>query len=365
VRNCPGPSLAFLATFGVAAAAAAQSGNIEPVPMREALSPEPDCKSSLSGAIDRAEPHMGTIVRLRILVTDDGPECAALDDAMGRAFLEIARLERLLSEWKPGTELTAVNNAAGEAPVVVSAEVLDLVMRSLHFAELTDGAFDPTFAALWGLWTFGEDGVNRPPDAAELEQRRRLVDWRKVRVDRDKSTIFLPEPGMKIGLGGIAKGYAADRVAEVLRAAGVDNYVLHLGGETVIRDVSWDGDVRAGIRDPRGPGTFAFFTWQGAVNTSGDYERFFRHEGVRYHHIIDPATARPARKTRSATVLSGSATDADALATALFVLGPERGLALIERLPDTEAVVVGADNRVWLSSGVPADLQLSAPTDAP
>jgi len=325
--------------------------------------PPPDCEVAPGEIMERTEAHMGTYATLRVRIPERGPACDVVDKTMSESFAEVARLEQLLSEWRQGTELTAVNNAAGGTPVAVSDEVFALVERAFDYAARSDGAFDPTFASLWGLWTFGEDGVHTLPDPAEVERRRALVGWRAVKLDPQRKTVHLPTTGMKLGLGGIAKGWAVDKVVARLRAAGAHDFVVQLGGETFVEGELRPGASKVALRDPRGAGPFATLTWQGAVNTSGDYERFFMQDGVRYHHIIDPATARPAVRTRSATVLARDATSADALATAVFVLGPEQGIALVESLPGVEAIVVAADNRVWLSSGVPDDLELVPPSD--
>jgi thiamine biosynthesis lipoprotein len=325
----------------------------------------PACDRAPEGWFERAERHMGTYVRVGFAVPRADLDCQALDVMAATAFAEFARLEDLLSEWREGTQLAAVNAAAGERGVVVDEELFSLIERARDFAARSHGAFDPTFAALWGLWTFGDDGVNAVPDQAELERRRALIGWERIVVDPDTRSVFLPEAGMKIGLGGIAKGYAVDRAVDRLRDAGIDDLIVQAGGETFLAGRPRGRAPQAGVRDPRGPGPFAIVEHAGAINTSGDYERFFVVDGVRYHHLIDPATARPARRARSATVLADDATTADALATAVFVLGPVRGMALIEATDGAEAIVVGADNRIWLSSGVPDGVELQPPSDGP
>lgn len=305
---------------------------------------------------------MGTTVEIGI-----SGDASGADEACAAVFAEFARLESLVSEWRPETELGRVNEYAGRAPVPVSGEVFALIERALAVSELTGGAFDPTFAALWGLWTFGDDGVTKRPAAEAVEARLRLVDWRKVRLDRAGRSVFLPERGMKLGLGGIAKGYATDRAVAILRERGFRNFSLKAGGELFVSGRRGSRPWRVGIRDPRGPDAFAALDLaDSAFNTSGDYERFFFDEGVRWHHIIDPATGHPAHRSRSATVLAPDALRADALDTALFVMGPEAGIRLAESLPDVEAAIVGSDGRLYLTTGLAGRLEVYfAPTNAP
>ena len=305
---------------------------------------------------------MGTLVEIGVAgqVVDFEGACVAV-------FAEFARLEGLFSEWRPESELGRVNASAGVVPVAVSPEVFAILERALDISALSNGAFDPTFAAMWGLWTFGDDGVKTRPTAAAVESRRRLIDWRKVQLDRKASTVFLPEKGMKLGLGGIAKGYATDRAVAILRDRGVRDFSLKAGGELFVSGHRGTRLWRVGLQDPRGRDPFAAIDLtDSAFDTSGDYERFFFDEGERWHHIIDPATGYPARRSRSATVLAADALTADALDTALFVMGPAEGIALAERLPGVEAAIVGSDGRLYVTSGLVERLDVfHAPTNAP
>jgi thiamine biosynthesis lipoprotein len=165
-------------------------------------------------------------------------------------------------------------------------------------------------------------------------------------------------------LGGIGKGYAVDRAVAVLRAAGVRDFLVQAGGDMYAGGINGDVAWRLGIQDPRGPGgeSFASLDLSDATfSTSGDYERFFEKDGVRYHHILDPRTGQPARGVRSVTVVTATATAAEGLSKGIFILGPERGLALVERLPDADAVIVTADNQVLVSSGLRGRLTLKRP----
>jgi FAD:protein FMN transferase len=312
--------------------------------------------------IRRAHPAMGTFVQ----ITARGvPEERALP-IFERAFSEIDRLEAMMSEWKPSSPLSQVNDGAGRAAIAVDRELFDLVALSLEWSKKSGGAFDPTFAALWGLWTFGDDGVHKRPDPAVLAERRKLIDFRSVRLDSAKGTIFLSKPGMKLGLGGIAKGYAVDRAVAILRSAGLEHFVVKAGGELYAAGRNGDRPWTVGLQDPRGPEPIATLEIQDrAFDTSGDYYRYFFEGGTRYHHIIDPATGEPARKSRSASVFAKDCTTADALSTAAFILGPVKGLKLAESA-GAEAVIIGSDNRVYVSKGLREKVKMiKAPTDAP
>ncbi len=294
----------------------------------------------------------------------------ASDDARAAAGAVIGlfqRLETELSEWREASPLAEVNRRAGGAPVAVPPDLLALVGRSLEIAERTGGAFDPTWAALWGLWDFDAEEPALP-DPEELARRAALVDYRKAQLDSAARTIHLPEPGMKIGLGGIAKGYALDRAAELLRARGHQDFLIVAGGQVYAGGRRDGRPWRIGIRDPRGDATdaFALLDLEGGLSssTSGDYESYFELDGVRYHHILDPRTGYPTRGLTSATVVAADATLADALSTALMVLGPDRGLALAEEWPGVEAVVVGEGGELRTTSELAGRLEILNPPRA-
>ncbi len=305
---------------------------------------------------------MGT----RVEITVSGVSEKHAEAAVTLAFAELDRLEAMMSEWKGDSPLSKVNASAGGAAAAVPEELFAVIERSLAVARETDGAFDPTFAAMWGLWTFGDDRVTRVPDGKVVEERRKLIDWTKVELDPAKKTVRLTEKGMKLGLGGIAKGYATDRVAEILRSNGVSRFAIKAGGDLYVSGRPGAKAWRVGIQDPRGHGPFAVLDLEDAAfSTSGDYERFFWQDGVRWHHILDPDTGYPARRSRSVTVLASDAFTADGYDTAIFVMGPEKGLALAEQ-KGIGVVIVGSDNRVHVSSRLRETLDLlRRPTDGP
>ncbi len=272
----------------------------------------------------------------------------------GQIVLDVFRdVESRMNEWKAGSALSDINVAAGGAAVTAPADLRDLIRRGQEIGRRTHGAFDVSWAALWGLWDFRAEPP-RLPDAGEMHRRVALVDYRKVELDDDAGTVRLPLAGMKLGLGGIAKGYALDLAARRLRAAGIRNFLLSAGGQVMAGGDKQGRAWRVGIRDPRGAIDDFFGLLEVrdlSVSTSGDYERFFVIDGLRYHHIIDPRTGAPARGLRCATVMTADGTLADALSTAVMVLGRERGLAVIETWQGVEAIVVDDQGKVHATSG--------------
>jgi thiamine biosynthesis lipoprotein len=235
-------------------------------------------------------------------------------------------------------------------------DLLDLLETSKRISAETDGAFDVTWAALWGLWRF--DGSERVPTREEVATKLALVGWRDLEIDRPAGTAYLRREGMAVGLGAIGKGYALDLCARELRSRGYADFLLYAGGQVYAAGQKPVGPWQIGVQDPRGPPGEFFATLSlrdASASSSGDYERFFIKDGVLYHHIIDLRTGYPARASRSATVLAKDATWADALSTTCFILGPERALALAHRL-HFEVLLVDAAGRVQVSDGMKASV---------
>lgn len=248
------------------------------------------------------------------------------------AFREVDRLEGLMSEWRPDSPLSRINAHAGGAAQVVPPELFDLIALAVRIAEQTEGAFDISWAALRGLWDFKADPPRLPPRGA-FDRQRALVDYRKIRLDPQARSVALTEPGMALGLGGIAKGYAIDRVSALLRQAGFEHFIVDGGGDLYLAGQKGEGlSWEVGVNHPRAPQLLAVLpVTDRAVVSSGDYERFFEIGTTRYHHIIDPTTGWPATESVAVTLISRDATTADALATATFVLGPQRAPAILQR----------------------------------
>jgi thiamine biosynthesis lipoprotein len=294
---------------------------------------------------------------------------AGVRRAFGAAVTEIRRIEALMTTWRSDSELSQVNAAAGSGKaVVVGPETFDVVKEALHASEMSGGAFDITFESLHGLWKFDQDLDPHPPTDAQIKERLGNVDYHHVHLDPAARSIALDKAGVKVSLGGIAKGYAVDRAAKVLTDAGLTSFYVQAGGDLFAKGTKPDGtDWSAGIRDPRGPEGkyFAILPLHDhAFSTAGDYERSYVVDGKRYHHIIDPKTGKPATASRSVTIWAPTALLADEIDDAVFILGPDKGLALVESLDDVGAVIVDAKNRVYISKRLEGRLRITGvPTD--
>ena len=290
---------------------------------------------------------MGTRVEVRLWHEDAGQARALIEASMA----EIDRIERSMSTYIAASELSAVNAGAAEQPVAVSRELFALVERALELSAQTDGAFDITYDSIGRLYDY-RSGVY--PDAQQIESGLPTIDYRHVILDADNLTIRFSRPGVRINLGGIAKGYAVESVIRQLREAGVQSALASAGGDTRLLGDRGNGPWIIGVRDPDDQdGLVTKLALEDeAISTSGDYERFFIEDGVRYHHILNPATGKSAGQVRSVTVIGPDATLTDGLSTSVFVLGPEAGLALIESLDGYEAMIIDTGYRVRLSSGL-------------
>jgi thiamine biosynthesis lipoprotein len=292
---------------------------------------------------------MGTLVTITAVAKNE----AVAQAAATAGFAEIHRLEELLSTWIPASELSRVNTSAGVRPVSVSPETLAVVQNALQVAEMTNGGFNIAIGPAVDAWNV--IGSQRIPTESELDELRPFVNLQAVHADVRAQTIFLEKSGMRIDVGGIGKGYAADQAAEALRKAGAVAGVVALSGD--IKTFGRLPDEKLfpiGIQHPRQDGSV--LVWidlqDEAISTAGDYERFFERDGVRYHHILDPRTLQPARGCQSVTVIAREGVWADGLDTGIFVMGAELGMRLVEALPDVEAIIVDADGRLLVSSGL-------------
>ena len=302
-----------------------------------------------SSVVTRAQMQMGTLVKITAVARSESVAQAAA----AAGFAEIRRLEELMSTWIPTSELSRVNTSAGVMPVHVSSETLTVIQRAIQVAEMTDGGFNIAIGPAVDAWNVIEG--RRIPTESELEALRPLVDLQAVHVDVGKQTIFLEKAGMRLDVGGIGKGYAADQAVEALQRAGAVAGVVALSGDIKTFGRLPDGKLfPVGIQHPRKDGSvLAWIDLQDeAISTAGDYERFFEREGVRYHHILDPRTLQPARSCQSVTVIAHEGVWADGLDTGIFVMGAELGMQLVEALPDVEAIIVDHEGHVHVSSGL-------------
>ncbi len=296
--------------------------------------------------VEETRSLMGTQVTITILAHDGRLSGELAYAAAESAFVEIERIEQLAYR----RELKRLNNMAGYDPAPVGSELNDLIFHAFYLSELTGGAFRPDIGPLVRLWGFGTDSA-RVPLWWQIDRRIEIMDS-TLFVQESDELARLDPVGASLELGGVAKGYAVDRACWVLEDLGVTSGMVWAGGDLKVIGQKPDGSRwRIAVRHPRDPAEYLTVLEldSGAVATSGDYERYFEEDGVRYHHILDPATGYPARKSISATVVHGSCMEADALATALFVLGPQEGIALMDRL-DTPGMVVGDDEEVYRTS---------------
>jgi len=268
--------------------------------------------------------------------------------AIDRAYSELARIDRLMSEWRPDSPISQVNAAAGQHAVRVPAELRELLQRSIHYSEITEGTFDVTWRGMGAIWHF--DDQFQVPSAAAVAAARRNIDYRAIQITGD--SIYIPK-GVNIGLGGIAKGYAIDRAAQILSKSGFFESLIDGGGDVLVSGRPGGRDWRLGIQDPRrehGEIVGVADVSGMALVTSGDYERFRIVNGIRYHHIIDPRTGWPANASISVSVMSHSAEQGVVLAKGIFILGPTRGLDLARRA-GVEAMLIDPQQRQYFTSG--------------
>jgi FAD:protein FMN transferase len=297
----------------------------------------------------RDEAIMGTAIRVELWCEDAARGAAAIDAVMA----EMHRIDAAMSPHKPDSELSRINLLAHRGPVELSAEMFLLLVQAHRFSLISQGAFDITYASAGCLYDY-RAGV--APDEATLARARAAIGWRNLDLDaRTRSVRFLRE-GMRIDLGGFAKGHAVDNAAAILARHGIHHAHVAAGGDSRVI-----GDRRGrpwfiGVRDPRQADALVATLplVDTAISTSGDYERFFEADGVRHHHIVDPATGRSPSSVRAATVLAADGLTCEALSKALFVLGAQRGIELIETLEGVDAIAVDAAGALHCSKGLSA-----------
>ncbi len=343
-----GTSMALIVLVVWALGSSACHGPDEPVDREASKAAQTSQHSSPQPQIVAVDAvKMGTRFDIQVAHHDQAAAASAID----AAYEEIDRLEELLSEWREDSQISEVNRQAGQGPLSVGPELLEVVTRALELSQLTDGAFDITFATCGHLWSVGQQRI---PSEQEIADCLPHIDYRNVVVDQEESTIELIGERTRIGIGAIGKGYGVDRAAQVLSDRGIDDFIVDGGGDLRASGQRFGRPWRAAIAHPRSPDEFLAVVelWDRSFVTSGDYERYFESDGVRYHHIIDPATARPARASIATTVIADDTTTADALSTAFFVLGPTEALAIAGDLPGVEVLLVTADMEVHQTPGM-------------
>ncbi len=290
---------------------------------------------------------MGTEVSVYLWSDDEEAGLAALE----AVFQEADRIDRLMSTYKDDSEITKINLGAAAAPVRSGEELFGLIARSLEISVLTQGAFDITYESVGQHYDFRK---HQRPDVATVQSELENINYRYVEIDNVTRSVSFRRDGVRINLGGIAKGYVVERGISILRASGIENAIVTAGGDSRLLGDRRGRPWMVGIRDPRKDGEVAISVplQDEAISTSGDYERYFDEDGVRYHHIIHPGTGTPASGVHSATVFGPDAVTTDALSTSVFVMGVDKGMRMIAALPDYESIVIDANGRVFYSDGL-------------
>jgi len=297
--------------------------------------------------IGDARPLMGT--QVSVLLWHDDPVVG--EQLVADVFAEAERIDQLMSTYVEASQLSEINRRAAQEPVVAGDELFLLIRRSLDISVLTLGAFDITYDSVGQHYDFRE---RMRPDEATIATERELIDYRLVDLNQAAGTISFRREGVRINLGGIAKGYVVERGVDLLRMRGVRNAIVTAGGDSRLLGDRRGQPWMVGIRDPRNDGQVAISVplENEAISTSGDYERFFEEGDVRYHHIIRPSTGTPASGVHSASVFGPDAVITDALSTSVFVMGVDQGLRLIATLPDYESIVIDDAGRIYYSDGL-------------
>ncbi|MCF6192706.1 MAG: FAD:protein FMN transferase [Kangiellaceae bacterium] len=276
------------------------------------------------------------------------------DKLISDVITEMDRIDHLMSPFKPESELSKLNQSGFNNAFAVSAEMYRLLELSIHYSKLTNGAFDVTFSSLGYLYDFKK---KLKPTQIEIDRLTSSIDYQSIILLPETSSIKFKNKNTRIDLGGIAKGHAVDQCIKLLEAAGIKNAFVSAGGDSRVIGKKNDRLWYIGIRDPRDSKKLIVNLplEEVSISTSGDYERFFIKNNVRYHHILDPKTGDSARDSQSVTILASNSTEADALSTSVFVLGPKKGLALINSIPDISAVIIDKHGKMSFSDDlVPA-----------
>lgn len=312
--------------------------------------------SSSQGWLKDEQIIMGTLVRVELAHEND--ESGRV--AMAAAMEEMRRIDRLMSPYREDSELSRVNREAAGKPVPIGQDMVEVIDRALKFSEMTNGAFDITFASVGYLYDYAG---KRLPSDKEIRQRLPAINYRHINLDRAHRTLHFARPGVRIDLGGIAKGYAVDNAIAILRARGVKHALVTAGGDSRVLGDRAGRPWRIGIRDPRNrDGTVTVLPLiNAAISTSGDYEQYFERDGVRHHHILNPRTGKSAAGMHSVSIVGPDAMTTDGLSTSVFVMGMERGLSLVESLPGIEAVLIDDQGKMHITSGLRESMRSELP----
>jgi FAD:protein FMN transferase len=285
---------------------------------------------------------MGTVIEITLMGDHEEQE----NKAALQAFQEIKRIEQLMSPKIESGDVFRINQSSGKDRVKISKETLEVIKKAQEISELSEGGFDITVGPLTELWKKVRENKT-PPSAEEVKEKLDLVNFRNIEMDQE-GRVFLKKRGMAIDLGGIAKGYAVDRAFDVLRSLGYRNLIVNAGGDLRVGGLKNNQPWSIGTQNPRDSQKLlaTIPVSDMAVATSGDYEKFFIYEGNRYHHILNPANGLPAEGCQSVTIVAKDCITADGLATAVFVLGPEKGYALCQKLKGVQCLIVDKEGKI-------------------
>jgi len=308
------------------------------------------CSPGKETVFKKTMPLLDTIVSITVVA--DSKEAA--EQAIEKAFAEISRFGDLINFYSDKSELAEINRNAGAHAVKVSPETLDIIEKAVFTADKSGGAFDPTLGPVVKLWDFLN---KKKPTEIEIAHALPLVNYKDILIARTDATVFLKRKGMMIDLGGIAKGYAADLAVESLKTEGILSGLVSIAGD--IRTFGMKPDKNPwiiGIKNPRQTGekdeiVAKIRLIDKAISTSGDYERYFIAENKRYHHLLDPKTGMPASGCRSVSIVTDKAANTDAFSTAVFILGPEKGMKLVEEM-GMDAMIIDSSGTIHLTSTI-------------
>lgn len=300
-----------------------------------------------------------TLMGSRFDITIVAKDAPTADRHIDSVIAEITRIENLISDWKAGTEVDQINKNAGIKTVKVSAEVFKLVKRALYFSEITNGAFDISYAAMDKIWKF-DGSMKGMPSAEEIKNSVAKVGYKNIELDSLASTVFLKLPGMKIGFGATGKGYAADKGRALMESMGVDAGIVNASGDLSTWGKPSKGKAwNVGLTNPfdENENISILALKREAVTTSGSYEKYVEFNGTRYAHIINPVTGYPATGLISATVIGPSAEIANGLSTSIMVLGKEKGMALMKQFPSYQCILITDGGEVLKSDNFKGKLK--------
>ncbi|MCP4411875.1 MAG: FAD:protein FMN transferase [Gammaproteobacteria bacterium] len=305
------------------------------------------CKNQalLAQWVDHDFPIMGTKVTIRFWLDD----MEKVNLAKEAVIAEMHRINNTMSPFIPDSLLSTINTSAADAPLNISDELFELIERSIKISDMTKGAFDITFSSVGYLYDYR---LKQKPSSLQLEKVLPLINYQSIILDKNNNSIFFSQSGVKIDLGGIAKGLAVDNCINILKDYGVKDASVTAGGDTFVLGDNNGKMWQIGIRHPRAESKLISILplADTAVSTSGDYERFFIEDGKRYHHILNPKTGKSVSSVQSVTIIADNSTLADALSTSVFVLGVKQGLQLVESLNNVSAIIVDNKGKMFYSA---------------